>query len=330
MINKDLLIDAPERRSVHCTEFELRSDGNTLRLEGYASVFDKPYEVNGGPNGNGWDEIVTRNAFQRTLSESPDVHLLINHDGLPLARTKSGTLRLGTDSTGLLVDADLDRRDPDVQGLEIKMARGDMDEMSFAFRVKKQSWSADDTVRSLDEISLHKGDVSVVNWGANPNTSAKILRNAVRMLANGDIDEEQLAELRAMSDEVDRAVDALRSTRTVIDLGAAKDGIFSAAEVRAVIDAGEPDDSPLAQAVHDLVANTDGVWCDPGNTPELPAEVPQAYSEKQDDTELRDVEAFARNLVQRKTISVADAALICRNPDAPKPLTIEEAEREVA
>ena len=330
MINKDLLIDAPERRSVHCTEFELRSDGNTLRLEGYASVFDKPYDVNGGPNGNGWDEIVTRSAFDRTLSESPDVHLLINHDGLPLARTKSGTLHLSTDSTGLLTRADLDRRDPDVKSLEIKMERGDLDEMSFAFRVKKQSWSADDTVRSLDEISLHKGDVSVVNWGANPNTSAKILRNAVRMLANGEIHEDQLAELRAMSDEVDRAVEALRSTRTIVDLA-----VRATPEHRDPQDGdgpgpGEPQDSPLAQAVHDLVANTDGVWCDPGNTPELPAEVPQAYSEKPDDTELRDVEAFARNLVQRGKISVADAALICRNPDAPKPFTIEEAEREVA
>ena len=291
MINKDLLIDAPERRNVHCTEFELRSDGNTLRLEGYASVFDKPYEVNGGPNGNGWDEIVTRSAFERTLSENPDVHLLINHDGLPLARTKSGTLHLSTDSTGLLTRADLDRRDPDVKSLEIKMERGDLDEMSFAFRVKRQSWSADDTVRSLEEISLHKGDVSVVNWGANPNTSAKILRNAVRMLANGEIRQDQLAELRAMSDEVDAAIDALRSTR-YIDLGRSTRDMQDGDGVDV-----EPNpQNTLAQAVHDLVSNADGVWCSPSNVFEEPDMAPQNNAAKNSPAELRAAECANDNL----------------------------------
>src|SRR5690606_30665037 len=83
-------------------------------------------------------------------------------------------LRLSTDKKGLLVDADLDRSDPDVQRLEAKMARGDMDEMSFAFRVKRQEWNEDETDRRITEVSLHKGDVSVVNFGANPATSAAL------------------------------------------------------------------------------------------------------------------------------------------------------------
>jgi Escherichia/Staphylococcus phage prohead protease len=211
MISKTDLIDAPERRSVLGDTFEIRAAGTTLKLEGYASVFDKGYEVYGGPP-NGWTEFVNRGAFDRTLSEGPDLHLLINHEGLPLARTKSGTLQLSTDKTGLLVRADLDRRDPDVAGLEIKMGRGDLDEMSFAFRVKRQTWSDDETVRSLDEVSIHKGDVSIVNFGANPNTSVT-LRRAVELLANGQWGDAELAELRAMSSEVDRAMAALRIAR---------------------------------------------------------------------------------------------------------------------
>ncbi|QLQ11172.1 MAG: HK97 family phage prohead protease [Nocardioidaceae bacterium] len=154
MIPKSDLIDVPERRAVAVSDFEIRKSGDLLSLRGYASVFDAPYDIYGGPEKGGWTEIVDKRAFDVTLREKPDLHLLINHEGMPLARTKSGTLKLSTDSTGLLVDApDLDRRDPDVQRLEVKMERGDMDEMSFAFRVKKQEWEDDETLRRLTEVS---------------------------------------------------------------------------------------------------------------------------------------------------------------------------------
>lgn len=212
MIRKDDLIDVPERRAIAWNEFEVRAEGNTLKFEGYASIFDKGYDVHGGPSLGGWTESVNRSAFKRTLTEKPDVVLLLNHEGLPLARTKSGTLQLGTDSTGLLSRSDLDLRDPDVKSVAIKMERGDLNEMSFAFRVKQNTWSDNETQRSLDEVSLHKGDVSIVTFGANPYTSAT-LRSVIKMLANGDVEEEQMAELRAMSDQVDRAMALLRSTR---------------------------------------------------------------------------------------------------------------------
>ena len=70
--------------------------------------------------------------------------------------------------------AQLDRSDPDVQRLEPKMLRGDINEMSFAFRVKQQEWSQGDTVRRIREVDIDKGDVSVVNFGANPATSAQL------------------------------------------------------------------------------------------------------------------------------------------------------------
>src|SRR5204863_585123 len=77
-------------------------------------------------------------------------------------------------STGLHVEASLDPSDPDVQRLMPKMERKDMDEMSFAFRVKDDEWSDDYAQRRLLEVSLHKGDVSVVNFGANPATSVQL------------------------------------------------------------------------------------------------------------------------------------------------------------
>lgn len=171
------ITDAPEHRGVWAANWELREQGSALKLSGYASTFE-PYEMHGGPAKGGWIEQIARTAFDKTLRGKPDLHLLINHEGMPLARTKSGTLHLSVDDHGLLVEAMLDREDPDVQRLEGKMKRKDMDEMSFAFRVIKQTWTeteGDPTgLRTIVEVSLHKGDVSVVNFGANPTTHAEL------------------------------------------------------------------------------------------------------------------------------------------------------------
>ena len=212
MVDRHQLRDAPERRSIAASGFEMRSKGDGLTLTGYASIFNNGYEVLGGPP-YGWTERVDSGAFDATLAAKPDLHLLINHEGMPLARTKSGTLQLSTDSKGLLVEASLDRRDPDVQRLETKMERGDMDEMSFAFRVKADQWSDDDTERTLTEVSLHKGDVSVVNFGANPATSAQLNSVSAALEVLADIDPEQArSELRSGGEQVLQRLERARET----------------------------------------------------------------------------------------------------------------------
>lgn len=211
------LLGAPERRGVSTSEFEVRDEGDDLVLTGYASVFNKAYTVAGGPEYGGWNETVDPSAFKRTLGQSPDVHLLINHGGLPLARTKSGTLTLSTDSTGLITEARLDRADPDVQRLRVKMKRGDLDEMSFAFRTVRQEWDEDYNNRTLTELDLHKGDVSVVNFGANPNTSATIrgLSEALEVLTHTE-PEKVGAELRSLADPTSTLRDAQDMIRRLL------------------------------------------------------------------------------------------------------------------
>ncbi len=114
------------------------------------------------------------------------MRLLINHDGLPLARTKSGTLTLEQDDVGLLCDAHLDGESPLVRSLKSAMDRGDADQMSFAFRVTQQDWNDDYTDRTIREAQLF--DVSVVTYPANPATSVS-LRSAAA--ARGlDIDDD--------------------------------------------------------------------------------------------------------------------------------------------
>ena len=202
------LLGVPEWRGID--DYEVRATGNDFVVRGYASLFDSPYPVAGGPDAGGWIEKVDRRAFDVTLNSNPDVHFLINHEGVTLARTKSGTLSLATDKKGLLAEARIDRRDPMGQSLEVKMERGDLDEMSFAFRTVRQEWDADYTERSLLEVNIDKGDVSVVNNGANDKTRIRIAdtRDALSVLASAE-----LVEVRSM----DNPLDQLREARSHID-----------------------------------------------------------------------------------------------------------------
>ena len=44
-------------------------------------------------------------------------------------------------------------------------------EMSFAFQIKTGSWSPDYTEYTIQRYDINRGDVSAVNYGANPHTS---------------------------------------------------------------------------------------------------------------------------------------------------------------
>ena len=160
----------PTERRMAVSGLDVRESSDAFHLSGYASTFNEPYDM-------GWfTERVDPMAFRETLGRHPDVRLLVNHDGLPLARTTSGTLSLDTDSRGLRVAADLDPSDPDVAALVPKMRRGDLSQMSFSFRVARggDAWSPDMAERTLTNLDLNDGDVSVVTYPANPGTSATV------------------------------------------------------------------------------------------------------------------------------------------------------------
>lgn len=137
-----------------------------IQVGGYASVTECWYEV------GDYEERAVRGFCRRSLGEKPDLMFLANHADMPMGRTKNGSLRLEEPHKGLRYDVDLQLYDPDVKRLLPKLEREDMDESSFAFRARDQEWDADYRKRSLIDVSLHKGDVSIVNYGANPAASA--------------------------------------------------------------------------------------------------------------------------------------------------------------
>lgn len=147
--------------------FELRLVDNKPRLVGHAAVFNSRSEEIFG-----FYEVIEPGAFRNALKKS-DVRFLINHEGMPLARTDSGTMSLAEDERGLAFDAELDPQDPDVQRLMPKIRRRDINQMSFGFLVGDgQRWSRDGeillrTIREFDEIF----DVSAVTYPAYKQTN---------------------------------------------------------------------------------------------------------------------------------------------------------------
>ncbi|MYV64443.1 phage prohead protease [Streptomyces sp. SID2131] len=151
--------------------------GGLLDFRGHASVYEQGYEM--------WDyygpytEIVSAGAATDTLARAGlDVPLVLGHDQLRrMARTTTGTLFLAEDATGLSVHAPaLDPEDHDVAYIAPKLRAGLIDEMSFAFRIEAGQWSPDYTEYRITRFDIHRGDVAIVGYGANPHTVGAGLR----------------------------------------------------------------------------------------------------------------------------------------------------------
>jgi Escherichia/Staphylococcus phage prohead protease len=160
-------------RAAATLEIRAGADSSALLdFRGHASVTETPYEMYDwyGP----YTEVVSAGAFDSTLGRSGlDVPLVLGHDQMRrIARTTNDTLRLSMDEEGLLVEADLDPTDLDVQYIAPKLRSGLIDEMSFAFRITRGVWSPDYTEYRIDEVEIHRGDVAIVGYGANPYTDS--------------------------------------------------------------------------------------------------------------------------------------------------------------
>lgn len=242
----ELLAESVLETRTLAAEVELREvEGEAPVLRGYAATFNQPYAV--GP----FDERIHPKAFDTTLRGKPDVALLVDHEGQPLARTTSPvpTLRLKPDATGLGVEADLNPDDPDAQKLMAKMRHGVLDKMSFAFRVPPggDDWdyNTERPQRQLREVSLAGGDVSVVTYPANAGTSVQ-LRAADDAEASWVLYEGMCRELRSGNRLSDDHMDLLLATQA--DLGLA--------DSRATVSTADQNDLP----------DSDFAYIEPGGT----------------------------------------------------------------
>ena len=182
---------------------ETRNGMTYYHVYGQASVFGVGYDM--------WDEFgvyteyVDMGSGDASLRSNPDVAFLENHRGLTMARTTNGTLELAA-RDGLDVDAWLNPKRDDCQRLASAIDDKLITEMSFAFLIDSGWWNDDYTEFHIGAWNIHRGDVSAVNYGANPHTfiaarSREILR---------DLDYMSPSMARAALDRLAQRVDVRR------------------------------------------------------------------------------------------------------------------------
>lgn len=164
-----------EKRDLVQAVFEMedtradKGDDSSLKLTGYAAVFEKLSVPMWG-----FKEKIQRGAFSKSLTTN-NVKSLWNHNtDFVLGSTNSKTLVLEEDEKGLRFELTL----PDTQAgrdAYTLIKRGDVNQMSFGFRVKGQIWDESDpknVIRTLTEIDLH--EISPTPFPAYKQTSAKV------------------------------------------------------------------------------------------------------------------------------------------------------------
>jgi|SRR6185369_713162 len=206
------MVMTTERRFFTATELRTSRTGLSPRIVGHAAVFNQLSEDLGG-----FREKIAPGAFTETI-KTADIRALWNHDpNYPLARTKSGTLKLEEDSTGLAIDASL-ADTTFTRDLLTWIDRGDVDQMSFGFRVMPdgQKWHLEDggMVRTLTNVELF--DVSPVTFPAYPQTDVSVRSLAEEMrkkLALPNLDPEIVkAEFLARSEARKKLISAAQTT----------------------------------------------------------------------------------------------------------------------
>src|SRR5262245_59207332 len=187
--------DAPRGRAAATfSQHPDHRDGKDwIVIEGYASVFEQPYEM--------WDvfgpysETVGTGSADKTLAAGPLVHWRFNHGEMTMARTDNGRLELWAEDGGLGDRAWVNPTRSDVKDLVIGIDDRDITEQSFMFRITDGVWNDDFTEYRINEFDLDRGDVGPVTYGANPHTSVHLAAHRSRVATRSGLILADLADL---------------------------------------------------------------------------------------------------------------------------------------
>lgn len=167
-------------------EYRADDEGNII---GIPIVFEQATDI------GGWfEEIIARGAISEDVLK--DVAFFYNHDlnTKPLARTRTGKLKLTIEDDGVHMAANVNRERSDANDLYLAIKDGDIDGMSFMFRVEDEEWKDLDTdypKRRITKIGYVQ-EVSAVNYPAYEGTSIN-----ARSDLSLDSDKKALDEARA-------------------------------------------------------------------------------------------------------------------------------------
>lgn len=142
------------------------TEGDRTIIRGYAAKFGTFSEDMGG-----FRTTIAPGAFDKVVTLA-DCRLLINHDpNLLMGRTKSGTLKLSADATGLHFEGVPPATDLAAHHIEA-IRRGDLDGCSFTctIDVDQWDWGGETPIRTIREVA-ELYDVGPVTFPAFSDTS---------------------------------------------------------------------------------------------------------------------------------------------------------------
>jgi phage head maturation protease len=221
-------------------KLESRNGRDMIHTSGYFTKYSRAYPM--------WDafgeysERVMPGSGAKSLARGPDVAWLVNHKGVTMARTRNNTLELSERADGGWHDAWLNPERDDVQRIRSAIDDGLVDEMSYAFMIPDGGgwWSDDFDEFQIREYDIDRGDVSAVNYGANPYTN--IAARAAEVLA--DLEHLPAGAQREAMARLDRRLETVTRERVQIAEGIEEVTLEAIADAEIVDETGDDDEAP--------------------------------------------------------------------------------------
>jgi HK97 family phage prohead protease len=143
---------------------------NSVKIGGYAAVFDKPSEI----LYNSFIERIRPGAFKKTITEKDQVMLWDHNSQYILGRRSNGTLTLEEDEIGLKFECTLPDTTYARDCMEL-IKRGDVKQMSFGFNVINEEWQdLEKPIQRRDILEIRLFEVSIVTFPAYADTSVSL------------------------------------------------------------------------------------------------------------------------------------------------------------
>ena len=194
-------------------EVRAAADGQPLRIIGHPVVYNRWSEDLGG-----FRERVIHGAATKTIGES-DIRVLFNHDvNFILGRNKAGTVDFADTASGMKMDCRPPETDTIRDLVIVPMQRGDLTQMSFAFRTVRDEWReppqtlVKDGLWERDVLEFQMYDASIVTFPAYTQTDAAV-RDAM-----GWIDGLAGLDLRTLTATITRLERGIQPTNADLDL----------------------------------------------------------------------------------------------------------------
>lgn len=171
---EDKLNEGRSYRNIDVSSFERKTEDNEMRVSGYATTFNQPYEL-WSMDGYTLIEQIDPHAFDET--DMRDTIMQYDHMGRVFARVSNDTLKLDIDDHGLHVEARLGGTEIGRQLFE-EIEGGYTTKMSFGFIVAEDKREVTENheentvtvLRTVTKVS-RLFDVSAVSLPANDATA---------------------------------------------------------------------------------------------------------------------------------------------------------------